>query len=274
MAISFIQYSAATATDGALVGVDLMATFGTASEVAIQIVKLGYGTAATTTLVATGQGLPVATGAILDVEQAASATSPVSIASAVPLGVSATIPVSVGAYTATGQVLTSALSSATQPVSVGTWTATGQVLTSPLSTATQPVSVATWTATGNVQVVQNTATNLNVIAKQLGRYSSQRTEYLNITATTVATLATAPGSNTFSDLVALYVSNHATSPQSISIRDTSTATRFNPMLAADGGGFIWQPVDPTRQKTVNNAWTVQTSAATGIKVTAQFQRAT
>ena len=351
MAIEFVQLSAATATDGALVAADFL-DFGTATKVSVQVVKIGFG----------------ADGSYSGVES----TVPLPVLPAT----TSTSPVSVGTWTATGQVLTSALASATQPVDVtnwsatdlnvnlaqtatvaitgtvsvattatqpvtvqntatvaisgtveiGDWTATQGVFTSAMSTATQPVSLANtatvnvnaWNATdlnvnlaqtatvaitGNVSVattatqpvtVQNTATvaisgNVttvqgldtatahNVTTHPYGPYGNQVLSYETVTATTVATLATGPGSNNFNDLVALYVSNHATSPVSVSIRDTSTATLFNAEIAGDGGGFIWQPAKPTRQRTVNNAWTAQigTAIATpGITITSQYQTAT
>jgi len=58
MAVNYIQFSAASATDGVTVAADTM-TVGTATGVEVQLIKFGYGTEEVYNQVATGQGLPV-----------------------------------------------------------------------------------------------------------------------------------------------------------------------------------------------------------------------
>lgn len=251
--VEWVQLAAASATDGALVAADLVDSLGTATNVAVQRIKVGFGTDSAYTDTATNAPLPIR------IEQA-TATVPVSVAGNISI-----------INTATGFDVRVA-TTATQPVSVGTWTATGIVLMANAGTATIPVSLA-----AAVEIVQATATALQTLNVPFGLLADQVLAFLAVTATTAATFATSPGANNFNDLVALYVSNTSTSGVNVSIRDTSTATLFNPRLAPDGGGFVWQPAKETRQRASANPWVIVTDTAIalpGVTVTAQFQTAT
>ena len=210
MAIEFIQFSAATATDGVLVAADIVDTIGTATGVSVQTIKFGYGTDGVYNEVATGQGLPMATGPVYQVQQ--------------------------------------------------------------MSTATVPVSIA-----GGVEVNQATATALHAVMHPLGLRDTSNWVYNSVTATGVATFATGAGTNNFNDLVAIYLSNSATTQQTARIRSSSTATVFTMTLAPDGGGFIWQPIKPLPQAVANTGWDIQIEnaiATPGITVTALFEQTT
>ena len=182
MAINYIQFSAASATDGVTVAADTM-DVGTATGVEVQLIKFGYGTDEVYNQVATSTPLPVnvATGIVLDVSGATTATQPVTITNTATVSLATDNIIDVSAATTATQpviitntatvvvsgVITASQSThdslnananlqignadatATHPVPIYVLTATG-------GTATVPVSVAT-AATFAVEV-QNTAT--------------------------------------------------------------------------------------------------------------------
>lgn len=182
MTVEFVQLNLPTST-GALIAVDILDTLGTATHVAVQRVKPGYGTDGIYNDTATNSPFPVlvetfrATGTLNIAAATGSITviQPTATNLNVAMSSAATIPAAIGTWTATGQVLVSYLASATAPVSLLTLpttatmpvsVATGSVFNiQQMSTATSPVSVGTWTATG-VLFINNAGTATIFVAVQ------------------------------------------------------------------------------------------------------------
>src|SRR3990172_5921670 len=267
----FVQVNPATATTGALVAVDFI-TLGTATDVAIQRVKVGFGTDTDFSDTATNDPFPVvlettrfavdgAAGAtdhglvFLAVRDDALAELVATDADYVPLRTSSDgmLWTKVGTFTATGThqiaaatgsisviqptatnlnvAMSSAatipvtvattpvfnvqqMSTATSPVSVGTWTATGQVLVSALASATMPASIANWTATGVVFVNSaGTATLLVTVAT---------TPVFNVQQMSTATSPVSVG--TWTATGAVFIDNKATATIFVSVQNTATVS--------------------------------------------------
>src|SRR3990172_63120 len=380
----FVQVNPATATTGALVAVDFI-TLGTATDVAIQRVKVGFGTDTDFSDTATNDPFPVvlettrfavdgaagatdhglvflavrddalaelvatdadyvplrtssdgmlwtkvgtftatgthqiaaATGSIsviqptatnLNVAMSSAATIPVTVATTPVFNVqqmsTATSPVSVGTWTATGQVLVSALASATMPASIANWTATGVVFVNSAGTATLLVTVAT-TPVFNVQqmitasnpvyiggIAQTTVpagvaagdvTQLmvdphgRIINMPFSDRAAIFPQFLTVSATTVATLATgASTAGRFRDFVSAVAFNNATTEAEVRVRSSSTATMFYWNLAPDGGGIMFNPARPWPQAVAATSWDVTlTSPITGqLSIGALFMETT
>lgn len=305
MAIEYVQHSAATATTGALIAADLL-DFGTATGVSVQVIKFGYGTDGVYNEVATGQGVPIATGPIYNVQQMTTSTSPVNVTTwsatafvSVLQGTTVTIPVSMSsAATIPVTVATTPvfniqqMSSATSPVNVTTWSATafvsvlqGTTVTIPVSmssAATIPVILANTSTvnianTATVQAIQTTATNLNVRVTQNTRGTGTQV-YLNVSGTGLTTMATAGGSNIFRDMAFLSLSNAATTTALLRIFSASnaSATMMVWALAGDGGGVAWTSMDALEQTSANLSWCCQlaTQISGQVHITAAFEHVT
>lgn len=185
----FLQLNPATATTGAILAVDYV-SLGTATNVSVQRMKVGYGTDDAYTDTATNAPLPVvvetmratgtvniaaATGSISVIQPTATELN-VTVATTSVLSIqqmsTATSPVSVGTWTATGIVRIDTHSTATLPVSLAILpttatlpvaVATGFIFSiQQMSTATSPVSVGTWTATGIVRIDTHSTATLPV----------------------------------------------------------------------------------------------------------------
>lgn len=205
----------------------------------------------------------VSTANTFDVSAATTATQAVAVQNTATVAVSGTVNIAA----ATGSISVIQGTAANLNVTVAT-------------TATQAVSVqntATVAISGAVEVFQATATALHAVMHPLGLRDTSNWVYNSVTATGVATFATGAGTNNFNDLVAIYLSNSATTQQTARIRSSSTATVFTMTLAPDGGGFIWQPIKPLPQAVANTGWDIQIEnaiATPGITVTALFEQTT
>ena len=98
-----------------------------------------------------------------------------------------------------------------------------------------------------------------------------------VSATSIATMATAGAAGIFHDLIWMTLMNNATTEAQVRIRSTSTATKWAQInLAPDGGGIAFQPPRPAIQALAAGTWDMQLVAQiTGqVDVSAEFMRTT
>lgn len=250
----FVQVNPATATTGALVAVDFI-TLGTATDVAIQRVKVGFGTDTGYADTATNAPFPVVLETTrLAVDSAAGATDHGLVflavrddalaelvatdADYVPLRTSSDgmLWTKIGTMTATGTVNIAAATgsiSVIQPTAtnLNVYAATTSVLNiQQMSTATSPVSVGTWTATGIVMIDTHSTATLPVSLAILPTTATlpvtvATTPVFNIQQMSTATSPVSVGTWTATGTV--FIDNKATATVFVAVQNTATVNVAN-----------------------------------------------
>lgn len=114
------------------------------------------------------------------------------------------------------------------------------------------------------------ADRVNLIADDVGRLITRSQaprdlvthNTITLSNTTETTLLSAGGAGVFLDIVSLVITNTSSTAVRVDIRDSTSGTvRWSIMLAADGGGVVFNPPLPLTQGTANNNWTAQLSGA-------------
>src|SRR3990172_1482899 len=199
----FVQVNPATATTGALVAVDFI-TLGTATDVAIQRVKVGFGTDTDFSDTATNDPFPVVLETTrFAVDGAAGATDHGLVFLAVRDDALAELVATDADY-----VPLRTSSDGMLWTKVGTFTATG----------THQIAAAT----GSISVIQPTATNLNVAMSSAATIpvTVATTPVFNVQQMSTATSPVSVGTLTATGV--LFVANAGTSTMFVSVQNTAT----------------------------------------------------